>query len=441
MRKSLLLTEHLTISLTILAVFIGAVLLSFSLVQDVLTNPQKYFNAEFSAEQIQFFIVYVSLIVVSVLVSFIIYLLLTLHSRAELMVLNATRSLDMSRAQFVKLYDGAPVPYVTLNNKGEISNPNKAALRFFGVVSEEIEGKNLFSYQPKEDLDKAEKLLQYYKSKVPINREEIRMITKDGNIKWALLSVFEMEGFGSPERMGLATIFEITEQKRLDQAKTEFVSLASHQLRTPVSTVKWYTDMLLSGNLGELSPKQKDYVGIIYKVNEEMIDLIDTLLNVSRVEIGSIKAEFKPTNAIGLTESVLVELSSQIGQKGLNINKQYNNNLENIQSDPKLLRIVIQNLLSNAVKYTPDGGSITISFKDSLGEKSIIVSDTGIGIPEGEQDKIFTKMFRANNVHALTGAQGTGLGLYLVKSIIEAMGGELSFASEENKGSTFIIKL
>jgi len=238
----------------------------------------------------------------------------------------------------------------------------------------------------------------------------------------------------------LATIFDITEQKKLDQAKTEFVSLTSHQLRTPVAAVKWYMDMLLSGNLGELSPKQEEYVNRIHKVNEEMVDLIDTLLNISRIETGSVKVELKQTNVIELTESILLELSSQIEEKRINIIKQYNDNLKNIESDSKLLRIVIQNLISNAIKYTPEGGSVSITFKDFLGDKAIIVSDTGIGIPEEEQDKVFTKLFRANNAKNI-GSQGTGLGLYLIKSIIEAMGNSIDFVSKENKGSTFTIKL
>mgnify|MGYP001594940113 CR=1 FL=1 len=441
MRKNIVLAEHLTISLVVLFIMLGIVFLSFSLVQNILTNPHKYFDIELSLTETQFLIVYVSLVVISVLVSYIIYLLLTLRTRMELAVLSATKSLNFSLEQFKKLYEGAPVPYLILNKKGEINESNKAALRFFGVVEEEIKGQNFFAYQPKEDLDKAEKLFQYYKSDIPINNEEIRMITKSGSVRWALISVFEMRSHKDPTHRGLATIFDITEQKKLDQAKTEFVSLASHQLRTPVATVKWYMDMLLSGNLGELSAKQEDYIKRVHGVNEEMVGLIDTLLNVSRIKIGSIEIDSKQTNVSKLVESVLTELSPQIEEKGIIIDKQYGNNLENIKSDPKLLRIVIQNLLSNAVKYTPKGGSVTIILKDSFIEKAIVVSDTGIGIPEKEQEKVFTKMFRADNVRGLSEGQGTGLGLYLVKSIIEAMGGSIQFVSKENKGSTFIIKL
>lgn len=441
MRKSLILTEHLTISSVVLLILFSLVFLSFSVVKNILINPYRYFSTDFSVTEIQFAFVYISLIVVCVLVSFIIYLLLSLRTRAELMVLGATRSIAGPLEQFTKLYEEAPIPYITLNEAGEIHNPNKAALRFFGALSRDIEGKNIFSFQPEEDREKAEKLFRYYKAKVPINGEEIRMVTKAGAVKWVLISVFETKSLESVAYTGLATIFDITEQKKLDQAKTEFVSLASHQLRTPVATVKWLTDILLTVNAEALSDKQKDYINRIHKVNEGMVDLIDTLLNVSRTEIGSLMIEPKPTNVIEVAESILVELSSQIEEKKLNIIKQYDDNLQNIESDPKLLRIVIQNIISNAVKYTLEEGSITIAFKDSFGEKAIIVSDTGVGIPASQQDKVFTKLFRADNVRSLEGSQGTGLGLYLVKSIMEAMGGSLSFVSEENKGSTFTIRL
>lgn len=440
MRKSIFLVQHLTISATILAVLLGFMAMFFSLIRDILINPKKYFLTDLSNTEIQFYIIYVSVIVVSVLISYVIYLLLSSGSRTGLAVLDATKSLEKSREQFEKLFEEAPVPYFIIDEKGEIQRPNKAALRFFEVVAKEIEGKNLFYYQPEEDKDKTEKLLRYYKGNIPINREELRIITKNGSVKWALLSVFEIKNPKGSGRTGLATVFDITDQKKLDQAKTEFVSLASHQLRTPVATIKWYMDALSSGDFGELSPKQKDYINRMYEVNEGMVDLVDTLLNVSRIEIGSIKIDLKPTNAIELAESILAELRFQIEEKKINIIKQYNDELKDIKSDPKLLRIIIQNLISNAVKYTPDGGTVTINFKESFGEKTITVSDTGVGIPKGQQDKVFTKLFRADNVRNLVGGSGTGLGLYLIKSLLEAMGGSIQFLSEENKGSTFTVK-
>lgn len=440
MRKKLLLAEHLTISLVVLVILLGTIFASFSLIEDILTRPQRYFSTDLSGEQMQFVVVHIAFVVISVLVSYIIYLLFSLQTRTEIAVFNTTKSLGASLEQFVKFYEDAPVPYIIIDKSGNIKNPNKAALRFFGTVLEEIKDKNIFYYQPEEDKDKIEKLIRYYKSNVPINREEVRLVTKNGDIRWALISIFETKDPESSARTGLVTIFDITDQKKLDQAKTEFVSLASHQLRTPVATVKWYIEMLLSDNIGALSPKQNEYLKTVFKVNEEMIDLVETLLNVSRIEIGTIKIEPKSTDVIELTEGILMELSPQIEGKNINIEKQYDNNLKDVEIDPKLLRIVIQNLISNAVKYTRENGTVSIVFKESFGEKTIVVSDNGIGIPEGQQDKIFTKMFRAENTHKLVGASGTGLGLYLVKSMIEVMGGSISFVSKEDEGSIFTIK-
>jgi signal transduction histidine kinase len=199
--------------------------------------------------------------------------------------------------------------------------------------------------------------------------------------------------------------------------------------------------MLTNPNSGELNPKQQGYVRIISDVTADMVELVDTLLNISRIEVGKIAVELVATNVQALTESILTELSAQIEKKKLNIVRQYNDMFTGIQSDQRLLRIVIHNLITNAVKYTPDGGTISVAFKIEQNRNQIVVSDTGYGIPKNQQDKIFTKMFRADNVKDISSAQSTGLGLYMVKSLMANMGGDISFQSEENKGSSFTITL
>src|SRR3989344_4088718 len=186
--------KHIIIALvTFIGLFILIKGFSF-LAEDLFLDPKKYFGVELEATEINIFLINTFIIIVSVLISYIVYLLLSSNTRAELITSIRTKDLYVSLEQLRGIYEGAPVPYITLDKKGNILDPNKAALRFFGVVSEEIEGKNLFHYQSEEDLEKAEKLLQYYKSDIPINREEVTMLTKSGKVKWSLLSVFKMEG-------------------------------------------------------------------------------------------------------------------------------------------------------------------------------------------------------------------------------------------------------
>ncbi|MBN2094203.1 MAG: PAS domain S-box protein [Candidatus Zambryskibacteria bacterium] len=439
MRKNSI-TKYIITSLCIFLISLSLFVFSSGLLKNFFGDPNKYINSHFSAEDIRFFILNVLLIFILLLISWIIYLLLSVEYRAASIAGEETESITISLTQFTKLYEESPVPYVILDEAGNINDPNKATLRFFEASREEIEGQNLFYFCSKEDKEKSEKLFEYYKSDMPINKEELQFNTKKENQKFALVSVFLTKGFG-PSNKGLATIFDITERKKLDKAKTEFLSLASHQLRTPTATIKWYADMLLSGSLGEFNEKQKDYINTIQKVNQNMIEITNTLLNISKIEVGSIKPEKKLVNVKELTESIFTELNPQISEKNLNIKKQYNDKLKNVEIDPKFLKIVIHNLISNAVKYTPEGGTISVKFEDSSQGRMIIVSDTGIGIPKAEQDKVFSKLFRAENARNVGTSQSSGLGLYLVKSLIENMGGNIEFSSIENQGSTFIIRL
>lgn len=218
--------------------------------------------------------------------------------------------------------------------------------------------------------------------------------------------------------------------------KTEFISLVSHQLRTPLTAMKWFSEMLLQGSTGELKKEQKDFISNIHVSNERMIELVESLLNVSRLESGRILLDLKPTSLESLLKEVLVELEPRIILKRQNLNSQIAENLPLVNVDPKLLRQVLSNLITNAVKYTPEEGRLSV--KLNADEKNIRfeIQDSGIGIPKHEQDKVFEKFFRAENTSALE-ATGTGLGLYLVKLLIHEFKGELNFESEEGNGTTF----
>ena len=220
----------------------------------------------------------------------------------------------------------------------------------------------------------------------------------------------------------------------------EHSQTTAHQLRNPLSAIKWYTELLSSRDIGGLNSQQEEYLEKVYAGNERMIDLVNTLLNVSRLELGTLAVDIKPTDVVERMESVFEELEAQIQEKHFELQKEYGENITQMDTYPKLLRMVFQNLLSNAVKYTPEGGKLGVKITSRGSELHITVADSGLGIPKNQQDKIFTKLFRADNARKLE-TKGTGLGLYIVKMIVEEFGGSVSFSSEPNAGTTFKVVL
>jgi PAS domain S-box-containing protein len=240
----------------------------------------------------------------------------------------------------------------------------------------------------------------------------------------------------------VAIFHDVTKEHEVDQAKTEFVSLASHQLRTPLTAINWYSEMLINGDAGKLTAKQMKYLGEIYTGNQRMVELVNALLNVSRLDLGTLVVEPKPTNLRELAESVIQEQSLQIKTRSIRLETKYAYEPEVISIDQKLMRMVLQNLLSNAIKYTPPEGSVSLHIESGKETDQLLITviDTGWGITKSQQPRIFEKLFRADNVKEKD-TEGTGLGLYLVKSIIENLGGTIRFESKENEGTTFFVEL
>ncbi|PLX20633.1 hypothetical protein C0584_05330 [Candidatus Parcubacteria bacterium] len=222
-------------------------------------------------------------------------------------------------------------------------------------------------------------------------------------------------------------ISKASKNKEIEAAKVDFVSLASHQLRTPLSIIKWYIDYIVSGDAGELKTDQLKYLRETYKANERMIELVNNLLIVSRIDLGTFSIEPKMSNIVSLSDEIVKKFKKEIDSKSIIISKEYDK-VSKINVDPSLIKLVFENLLTNSIKYTPDNGIVKISIKEKDDHVLIKVSDRGCGIPEEEQAKIFTKLFRAENVKRIESV-GTGLGLYIVKAIIEKSGGSIWFES------------
>jgi signal transduction histidine kinase len=252
---------------------------------------------------------------------------------------------------------------------------------------------------------------------------------------------------GEPSRV-IGVNMDVTREQEIDKAKSEFVSLASHQLRTPLTSMGWYAEMLLAGDAGRLNPGQKEYIEEIYKGNKRMVELVNALLNVSRLEMGTFMIEPELADLVTLAKDAVKEQKPQMEAKLQTFTEDYGKSSLKFPVDVKLFRMVIQNLLSNAIKYTPEKGKITLGikllgqmpekFKDFGRAEDVLVyvADNGMGIPKAQQGSIFMKLFRADNAK-ISVTEGTGLGLYIVKTIVERSGGRVWFESAENRGSTF----
>jgi signal transduction histidine kinase len=229
--------------------------------------------------------------------------------------------------------------------------------------------------------------------------------------------------------------------QELDKQKSEFISIASHQLRTPLTAIKGYVSLLLEGSYGKLDNGVTDVLDKVYSVNDRLVHLVEDLLNVSRIEAGRIQYNFQPTQLA----TILTELHDMFAMnakvKGLEFTLSLPKEiLPLIIVDPNKIKEITSNLIDNAIKYTPEG-SVSVSL-EKVGENAhITIKDTGIGIKPEDKDNLFNKFVRSKETSRMV-VGGAGLGLFVGKSFVQAHGGKIWAESEgAGKGSTFIIEL
>ncbi|MBZ9572448.1 PAS domain S-box protein [Patescibacteria group bacterium] len=311
---------------------------------------------------------------------------------------------------------------------------NPQAEDFFEIKAKKIVGKSI------------SKIAKFspFKSLINLFGEEIKKIfRKELSLgKNLVLEITTTPFIREKEKLGtLVILHDITREKLIERMKTEFVSLSAHQLRTPLSAIKWTLRMLLDGDLGEITKEQRDFLKKTYRSNERMINLINDLLNVARIEEG--RYIYRPifANIEEIVRSVINSFNEEIERKNIKFEfKKLEKKLPKILIDTEKMKVVIENLLDNAIRYTFPGGQVTVSLKYAKKEIEFSIEDTGVGIPEDQQERVFTKFFRAANVMRME-TEGTGLGLFTTKNIIEAHGGKIWFESKENKGTTFYFTL
>jgi len=245
------------------------------------------------------------------------------------------------------------------------------------------------------------------------------------------------------EVTGKVIIFhDITRERLIEKMKTEFVSVAAHQLRTPLSAVKWIVRMMIDGDLGPIPKNQREFLERTYKSNERMIRLVNDMLNVSKIEEGRFLYNLKSGSLDKITKMVISDLSKETESRGLQLEyNKPNSSIPNIKMDTEKITLAIHNLIDNAINYTKTGGiGVSVEFLKKDDNLLFTVKDTGIGIPQAQQKRVFDRFFRTTNA-LKTETEGTGLGLFIAKNIIEAHGGKIWFESKQDKGSTFFFKL
>ena len=221
-----------------------------------------------------------------------------------------------------------------------------------------------------------------------------------------------------------------------NRMKSEFVGIVSHQLRSPLSNLKWATELLMSGKLGKTEEKQTEYFKILKENSDRMGELIKDLLIVSRIETAKLPIKKVEFSLEDLVKELIKEFRPFAQASNVEIEFQAKRNLPKIFADPSQIRLVIENLSDNAIRYIDGKGVVEIKVERQEKNLYLEIRDTGVGIPEEEQKYIFQKFFRSENVLKYQ-TQGSGLGLYISRAIIEKSGGKIGFKSEENKGSTF----
>jgi PAS domain S-box-containing protein len=355
--------------------------------------------------------------------------------------LSSSQQQAVAEAIFMSIGDGA----IATNEFGKITRVNPGALAILGYQESDLLGE----WFPK-------KIVAVTGDNEPINLID-RPITKafltgkaisektfyrkkNGQTLpvWINISPILLDN----KPLGAIEVFrDITLEEEVDRMKSEFISLASHQLRTPLSAIKTYSHMLVDGYMGEVTPGQRKSLKTIISATNRMNELISTLLNITRIESGTIAVAPKLVYMDKLTEEVIKELTLMAENNGVTLNMECSDpDKTGIRTDSLMVKEILTNLVSNSLKYTPESGAVTVLINPRSADIHITVKDNGWGIPTYAQDQIFSKFFRAHNI-VKRETTGTGLGLYLVKGLLEQLGGTIWFDSIEGKGTSFYFTL
>ncbi|MDI6882934.1 MAG: ATP-binding protein [Patescibacteria group bacterium] len=342
---------------------------------------------------------------------------------------------EEERDKTLTIIENFPEGLLLFDRENNLSSINSKARSIFKVAEEELTGKSI------DDLKK----VPSFSPLIKILREEIREAYQE-ELKLRENLIFEISVIPvkrKREKIGtLVMLKDVTRERIIERLKTEFVSIAAHQLRTPLSAIKWTLRMILDEDLGKVPKEQREFLEKTYQSNERMIHLINDLLNVTRIEEGRFLYNVQKEDIIKVVKRITGPLKEMAQRKGVKFEfKVPEEKLPKIDIDGEKISLALENLIENAIFYTKEGKvEVSLKFNKEKKEVQFSVKDTGIGIPQSQQKRVFTRFFRAATaIRAET--EGTGLGLFIAKNIIEAHEGKIWFESAEGKGSNFYFTL
>jgi len=361
--------------------------------------------------------------------------------------------LRRSKAHIETVIEGLASGLIEYTSDFKIVRINHAAEDMLGVKREDVVG---YKIKPKDV--KKENLKSLAEASYPALSEGARVV-HDATSNTAELGGIneisinypierELQIIATPvissasgDRKGFVKVLrDITREKIISKSKSEFISIAAHQLRTPLSAIKWAIRLIADGDLGPLTPAQLELLNRGYDTNEKMIILVNDLLNVARIEDGRFGYEFKENDLIKTISYLVSQLAILAKEKNITIDfKKPKEESTPFVFDADKISLALQNLIDNAIKYSPKGGTVTISVHKKRDHIITCVKDSGVGIPKDQINRLFSKFFRASNVIRVN--TGTGLGLFIVKNIITRHGGEMNVKSRESRGSEFCFTL
>ncbi|MEY3471123.1 MAG: hypothetical protein RLZZ223_473 [Candidatus Parcubacteria bacterium] len=344
--------------------------------------------------------------------------------------------LELEKAKTSAIIDAIPNGLVASSRDGNIFLVNQESERLLGVNADNLLGKFIYQVLPSTTEDELD--IKSSNNKIR-NTRVFDYESPDSKNK------ISIENTANPivlngEVVGVVDVLrDKTQEHSTERAQKEFVSIASHQLRTPITSIKWNAELVLSNP--NLDKDVRAAVDDIYKSNDRMEKLVNALLNLSRIDLGKIKFVKQEINLDKYITSLIKSLDNDIIRKNITIEKDIKFD-KPIINDPVYIDIIVGNVLSNAVKYTANNGKIKLKVSNCQSKDCILleISDNGLGIPKSQQSHIFGRLFRADNAKN-TDTDGNGLGLYVVKKLIESMKGNVWFESQENKGTTFFLEI